>query len=972
MQERRKYMNKFLDKLAEYITARYGDGIPDLTIVLPNRRGGLYLKKYLGARLKRTTWAPAIFSIEDFIIRLSGLKLAENTRVLFELYEVHRMLEGKNAQPFEEFVTWGQQLLSDFNEIDSYLTDAGKLFRYLDEARVLSTWNLDGKPLTDFEKNYLHFYNSLSSYYEQLTARLVQDGAGYPGLIFRQAALTVEERKETLGSGKVIFAGFNALTAAEEKIIDDLVMSGKAEILWDADHYYLKNVQQEAGDFLRRWRNKWSQGLFNWTADDLSGSEKNIHITGVPQHIGQARLAGQVLKDLLEARALPSEIAVVLMDEQLLVPLLSSLPNEVRELNITMGLPLDRTPLYDLLDDLFRMQVNTSRFTHAKAGGTERFYFRDVLKILQHPYMNRVAGHILGSNAFAFRDRVAGIRNGGKVFLKKEDISGTDLFPGKTDFPGVIFTAWKDPAAAMDCLREVTGLLRDAFIASGRTEEDGRPGRETQIELEYLYAFSKIIHQLDSLVTRYNTIGNIRALQGLFARIAGASVLPFYGEPLKGVQLMGMLETRTLDFENVILLSANEDLLPSGKTSSSFIPYDIRRDFHLPTHHHKNAVYAYHFYRLLQRAKNVWYIYNTEPDELGGGDKSRFIRQVTEELQRVNPKVTLSGQVMVTPPVKGITYPPIIIPKTGEVHSGLMKKAADGLSPTTINNFRLCPLRFYFSAIAGLEEQKEPEDAIDPQVLGLAVHKALQDLYKPVLGNVITTAMIREMIENSDKVADEAFRLKYQGSDVTYGKNLLLVRVGKIMIRRFLQAEMQRVEELSGNGKTLTVTNVEFPVSHTVALRTKNGELTVKIRGFIDREERAGDDLRIIDYKTGTVDGRKLRIDDWTTLSGDPGLTMIFQLLTYAWITGKLSSGSFAISAGIMPLKKISDGFLEVTVPAPGEGQRGSLLTEVTLKAFEEILMGTVADILDADKPFTQTDDTDVCRTCPYINLCGR
>jgi ATP-dependent helicase/nuclease subunit B len=968
-------VTKFLEQTAKHLYQRYGAGVSGLCIVLPNRRGGLYLKKYLAQQIGETSWAPVIYSVEDFITRLSGLKLIEQTHLLFELYEVHKSVEGSKAQPFEDFISWGQQLLQDFNEIDNYLADAEQLFKYLDEARAISLWNLDNRPLTDFEKQYLHFYNSLYSYYQQLSARLLKQGLAYPGLIFREVALKIGEVDTANQWDKIIFAGFNALTAAEEKIIDTLVRSDRAELLWDADECWLENKQQEAGDFIRTWLKKWKQQEPRWIGNNLKNSEKNIFVTGVPFHIGQAKHTGHLLKALLDKNEPSGEIAVVLMDEQLLMPLLASLPEELTDLNITMGLSLDQSPLFDLFDDIFRMHENVNRFSRAKEGGKIRFYHRDILKILDHPFIRRLADSVMKGNSFVLKELIDSIRQGSRVFLDKDEITGTrtDLFTEKLSFLEPVFSQWNKPSDALASLQIMIQELRDAFILSRADTENDGPSRRWQIEMEYLFAFSRILHQLSTLMETYHTLNKIETFHSLFTRLAGTTMLPFFGEPLKGIQVMGMLETRTLDFSTVILLSANEDLLPSSKTSPSYIPFDIRRDFKLPTHHQKNAVYGYHFYRLLQRAQNVHLLYNTEADELGGGEKSRFIKQIISELPDYNPGIRITEQVLSTPLIKGEPYPAIIIPKEGVVYEKLKEKAIKGLAPTTLNNYRQCPLKFYYQSIAGLEEQKELEDTIDPQILGQAVHEALHQLYLPYKNKPLTKEDLATMLSEADSAADQAFLKKYKGSGLTFGKNLLLVRVAKILITRFLKSESILLDELKKEGKTLTVRFLEQIIDTHLKIRNKGVEIDIRLKGFMDRVDRISDEWRIIDYKTGRVEERDLKVDNLDDLMDNPDLSMSFQLLSYAFLFDRwFHNSGQKIRAGIMPLKKSSDGFLEVSVPSLSEEKPGTLIQAGHLQDFESLLIKMLEEIFDTQTPFIQTADRKVCEKCTFINLCGR
>jgi ATP-dependent helicase/nuclease subunit B len=963
-------MTKFLEKTAEYLIQGYGDKVSDLCIVLPNRRSGLFLKKYLGKLVGKTIWSPSVFSIEDFMVRLSGLALCDSMQVLFELYEIHKTLEGKEAQPFDEFVSWAQQLLGDFNEIDSYLVDAGELFGFLSEAKALSLWNLDNKPLTDFEKQYLRFFNSLSTYHEQLTARLLASGRAYPGLLFRETAAGISAGQQKLQWEKIIFTGFNALTEAEEVIIDSLVSSGKAEMLWDSDAYYMEDEKQEAGYFLRAWKKKWKKLPFNWIGNDLASSSAGIRITGVPFHVGQAKLAGEILEGWLAGGVKAEETAVVMQDEQVLLPLLNSLPPSVKDLNITMGLPLRQTPVYDLFDTIFRMHENTARFERKGSGGSERFYYRDILRVLQHPYVLRMSEGLLQGNVFVMEEHIRKIRSGSRVFLLKEEIVGTGegIFAGSLSFLEPVFHSWQNPLDAIGCFRKIIASLRDGFLSLSR---EGQSGAD-RIELEYLYAFSKIVHRLATLSEKYDAIKNLKILHGLFNQLSGSASLPFFGEPLKGLQVMGMLETRTLDFDNLILLSVNEDLLPSSKTSPSFIPYDIRRHFHLPTYHQKNAIYAYHFYRLIQRAKQVYLLYNTEPDELGGGDKSRFIKQILHELKVLNPKIRMDEEILVTSPLKVPPFPPVLIPKTGDVMERLMGKGASGFSPSVLNNYIQCPLKFYFQDLMGLSEEKEQEETIDSQVLGLAVHEALENLYQPYRDKVLSEKDIDAMMALAEEALDKAFQHKYKGSDVAYGKNLLLVRVSKLLVKKFLEKEKKRVDLLRKEGTGIQVSYLEKPLRGITVIPFDGKELEVRLKGFIDRIDRTGQEWRIIDYKSGVVSPSDLKFDDWDTLKDDSGKAKAFQLAMYAYLFSKERNGAAGgIRAGIISLRKLNEGYMEIHSPTAGE-KNDLPLSGKDLEGFELVLKEILEEVFDLSRPFMQTDDLKRCEFCDFINLCDR
>jgi len=964
-------MTPFLQQIATYIATEFRDGFDKVCIVLPNRRGGLFLRKYLAAEVGKATWAPSIFSIEDFIAEISGLQEVENIHLLFELYEVHREIEGAKAHPFEEFLRWAPQLINDFNDVDRYLADPEELFTTLTEARAISIWNLDNHPLTEFEKNYLHFYQSLFAYYDRLKNRLLIKNQAYQGLNFRHVAENIETFQNQLPWQHLLFAGFNALTKAEERIIDTLVKSGKASLRWDADHFYLDNKQQEAGDFLRGWMHTWPLKAQDQVSGDFAGSSKTIDIIGSPDPIGQVRYGSAILQELARNGMDNEKTAVVLLDEGLLLPMLHAIPGEVGALNITAGLPLKQTPLAHLFETVFRLHLNMERFTGLSIGKKGKYYYRDVLKLLQHPYIHWMANRLMDENRSAFDKTFDKIRQGTKVFIGMDDLNAEKptLFETRFPFLETIFVDWEHPSDVLGCFRSLLENLRMSVMKM--PPEDGIYPSRDQLELEYLFAFSKLVHQLSDRLTAFPVDIKIPVFYQLFEQMVEAVNLPFYGEPLRGVQLMGMLETRTLDFDNLIILSCNEDLLPGGKITNSFIPFDIKRSFGLPTYRHKDSVYAYHFYRLIQRAKNIHILYNTEPDQLGGGEPSRFLRQIIQELPRYNPLIRIREMIVALPAIQGASPPVIEIQKSAEIQRLLEAKATKGFSATSLNAYRNCSLKFYYAEIAGIREPEEKDDTIDPVIMGSAVHEALHALFKPFIGQAMAAGILQEMEKKSDDAVDRAFQKKFKGSGLSYGKNLLLVTVAKIMVKRYLQSETKRVEGMEREGASFSVAFLEQYVEYHINIPYGEMEIPVRLKGILDRVDAMAGSWRIIDYKTGATDPKQVKIKAWENLIDDPGLNIGFQLLLYSFLLHKRYRNPGRYGAGIFPLRKIGDGFLSVKVP--GETDAGqSDINDPELDHFENVLRNILCNIYNLSEPFVQTKDLTICQYCPYINLCGR
>jgi ATP-dependent helicase/nuclease subunit B len=953
-------MKAFLEQVADHIIASHGDDVSGLCIVLPNLRAGLFLRRFLAARLNKTIWSPNICSTEDFLTSVAGLRPADPLQLLFKLYGIHKDIEHEKAQPFDEFISWAPQLLGDFDEADRYLADTRQLFSALTDVRAISVWNPENRGLTDFEKQYLKFYNSLYDYYCRLVDDLLDHKQAYPGLIYRMASLGVEKFSEKLPWETVVFTGFNALTAAEEHVMEVLHHQGKAEFLWDADEYYMDDNSQEAGEFLRNHRKKWGGKEFRWVSNDIGSGPKSIRITGVPNNTAQAGFAGELVKNI---KTPDEKTALVLQDEKLLIPLLYSLPAGNTEMNITMGLPLSQTPLSNLLELIFRLQLNREKFTAVRRG-TGLFYFRDVLALLRHPYISGLSAGMMEGNHFVFDKMIEAISTGNKVFIRADEIldPGTGLFSANADFLEPLFTSWKSPEDALNSLKEIIGSFRDHLIEKKET-----------LELEYLFAFSKIIQQVDRLLGLYpHTVKTIQTLARLFTQMAETVTLPFFGEPLKGMQIMGMLETRGLDFTNLIMLSCNENLLPRGRSGSSFIPLDLKLEFGLPTYRQKDAVYAYHFYRLLQRSTDIHLVYNSEPGKLGGGEMSRFLQQVISELKRANPSAVIKTELLVMDTSPSDAGSEFSIEKDETVQGMLRKKAETGFSPTSLNNFRTCPLKFFLSDLAGLQEPDEMEEEIDNRILGNIVHAALHRLYKGVVDKDLSTADVTGMKARGDQAIDEACSKEFSGRDVNYGRNLLLVRVAKMMLKRFLEAEMTYLDELNAVGAKLSVLALEQRLERRLTLKTGSGDMIIKIKGFADRIDQAGKCLRIIDYKTGATDNKRTRVTDWDEFAGDAVRDHAFQLLAYSWLYYPKRFNDFPMQVGIVSLRKLKEGLIAVSVPSFEEKKGNDSLTPDDLGHFETSLRQVLNSIFDTTTGFTQTIDPKVCVKCQFKGICGR
>ncbi|MDF2436947.1 MAG: nuclease family protein [Bacteroidota bacterium] len=956
-------MQSFLEKTVEYLYKKYGDDISDLCIVLPNRRAGLFLKTHLSKNLKKTFWSPEILATEDFVALLSELQPADSTTLLFELYETVKKCNPNNSESFDEFSKWGQILLSDFNEIDRYLIDAKQLFGNLKNIKELETWSLNSdEPLTDFQKQYLDFWQLLGTYYNDFVERTLVKKHAYQGLAYRVVAADPEVRASKHPWKKIIFAGFNALNLAEEIIIEKLVDADKAEIIWDTDSYYVNDPNQEAGRFIRKYNEygrfkkiKERNTVFEETL--LSNEKKKITIIGAAKNVAQAKVAGSLVTEIQNVQGHLQNTALVLADENLLFPVLHSLPEKLEDINVTMGYPLKNTPVAGFFDLVFNLHENAKKIAGDKPNYS--FYHTDLVKLLNHSYTAIALAD--KDNHLSVKSIVYTIQSRNIVFAAQSTLE--KLFsqrPQEYLLLKPLFEHWRSASDALNCVQYVIELLKDGIIAQQNSKEENK----SSLELEYLFSFTKIVKRIQVLMTDYpDAIEDVKTLRSVLNQIVRGSTLPFYGEPLMGLQVMGMLETRTLDFENVILLSCNEDILPSGKAVNSFIPYELKRFFGLPTYSDKDAIFAYHFYRLLQRAKNIYLLYNTESDALGSGERSRFLTQLAYELPKVNPNVVITEQLLSIPVKSSANSDGLHVVKTPEIIEKLKQKSGSGFSPSLLNKYRNCSLEFYFHGIAGLQEAEEVEETIGADVLGNVIHGVLEELYQPFVNNKLRVEDIKAMKGKVEELAVKGFEKNYSRAEISYGKNLLTLKVALKFISNFLDAEIAAVSAAEKRGEPVIIKALEEKLTAEMMI----GTATVTIKGTADRIDSIGNITRIVDYKTGMAANNELKFDDWDAIRTDTNLGKSFQLLMYAYLYHKMNPHiTENLQSGIITFRELSAGLKSVKVNG------NTYLDSETLKEFESQLQTLLTEILDPSKNFIQSEDVANCIYCSFKGICNR
>jgi hypothetical protein len=911
---------KFLEKLATELCNNFPD-FANITIVLPNKRAKVFLIDALRERSTQNMFAPSIVSIEDFVQEVAGIRALDNIELLFEFYQIYfAMTDSGSRQPFELFANWAKTLLQDFNEIDRYLLDPRYVLSYLKDIEDIKKWGIEVENKTELLEKYIDFWKLLPAYYEALYNHLLKKGKGYQGLIYREAVRNLEHFSSAV-NGKYIFAGFNALNAAEEKIIQHLLSIEAGIVYWDIDTAFLENPYHDAGLFIRRFIKSWphyKNNAFDWRCDDFA-QPKNIRVIGTPKSVGQAKITGSLIKEILDNNPQSSlrDVAIVLGEESLMLPVLYSLPAQTGPLNITMGYSAKNNPAQILIAKLFKLHTNAI----SRNPGSYVMYYKDVLDILTHPLVEPYA---------SAAELVRVINRNNYTFITHHRLM--ELAGERNPFFLQLFAKWETrPLAVLESLSSILITIKNHLNNDVADE---------RIVKAFVYAVFKVINKLSAYYADYAQEHTIETLYAIYKQVVDLAEVSFEGEPLSGLQIMGVLESRVLDFDTVIVTSMNEGKFPAGKSQNSFIPYDVKREIGLPTYKEKDAIYTYHFYHLLQRAKNVILLYNTESEGIDGGEKSRFITQLEVEKQ---PLHTLTHEIY-NAKVPEVAAEPIVIPKTPAIMDRLRDIADAGFSPSALTSYIRNPLDFYYKKILRISDADEVEESIALNTLGTIIHETLRALYEPFIGMKISSEDVKSCIPRIDDEVLKQFRLVYREGEIRKGRNLLAFEVAKRNVLNFLRYELQELEN-----DEVTILALETTFERT--LNHPALPFPVKIRGNVDRIEQRNGTIRIVDYKTGKVELRDVSLKEWDGLVSDIKNEKIIQVLAYGFMYAELAAG-LPLEVGIISFKNMKNGFLPFSIKE--EKASVSLLSDVIIEQYINQLVVLLNEILDETIPFTE------------------
>jgi hypothetical protein len=948
-------MSAFLNSVAKYIYTHYKDTVEKLCIVLPNKRGALFLKKHLAQEFGSTIWLPTIISAEELITELSGLKTPEEIDLICHLYESYKVCYGSDAESFDSFAKWGQLILQDFNEIDRYLADPEQIYENLKDIKVIENWSLGEESLTAHQTAYLHFMSSMGAIYKHYTNFLLEKKWAYQGLAYRYAALNYKKSHYPDQFHKMIFCGFNALNAAELQILSGLQVANKADLLWDADKYYLDDLNQEAGLFLRKNLELFGQREPLFIGENFKNA-KNIRIVSVPKQIGQAQVVKQAIQKYIDEGIPLDTVAVVLANEKLLWPVLQQMPAGVEFMNITMEYPLRYTSTYSMLETLIQIQVGFSKQLRRKA-----IYHKDFVSLLRHPLFKNYL-HLIAP-ALKPDEIVTQIAVRNLSFISAANLK--QLLGGENNQVFSLLTHVPAPAVLCDLLIAVVQTCIKHFSHLPANNH-------VTLELEYLYIFQKNFTRLKEILLGYQHFNNIYAFRQLFSQVVGNATAPFVGEPLRGLQVMGVLETRTLDFEHLIIVNVNEGILPSGKTVNSFIPNDLKRAFGLPLYLEKDAIYAYHFYRLLQKAGEVTITYDSETDTFGKGEKSRFVTQLQLELKQYNPEITISEQIASYPVFPKALKNAITIHKNDQVLLPVMTKAANnekfgGLSPSGLITFKECGLKFYFRYGVHLRETEEVEESAEANTFGSILHLSLENLYREFCGKIVSTPNLKIQLQKVDEIVNASF-LKYFDNNAPSGKNLLQQEVIKVYVKKLLDQDLKFISRLAESNQFLTLIHLEEELSAPLEITLEGRTVTVYIKGKMDRLDTFGGKVRIIDYKSSVKDTDKFIFDGYPQLFHDCNYNKQLQLFIYAWLAYK---NNLCEASKLMPCIIPFKVFTDEPKGLVAHDKKPLVFSSDLMHNFEAELKNFIEMIFNKDTSFQQTSDDKIHQYCPYNAICN-
>ncbi len=961
-------MIPFLYNVAQAYYKSYGQQISRYTFVFPNRRAGLFFQRYLSEIAGKPIFSPEILTVADLFGKLSTYKPADRIEMLFMLYDIYKEISA-SEETFDEFLYWGEMLLNDFDDVDKYLVDAKQLFRNIyDLKEIDNDYNYLSKeqieaiqrfwsnflPVGENEKkrSFLEIWEVLFQLYTTLRERLQRKGLAYEGMIFREVAEKTT-RKEDLGIHfeKIIFVGLNGHSKSEEALLKYLRSLGIADFYWDYSSSLVQDVNNKASFFISKNKTLFPSEL-PLTPEELTMDKPQLEVIGIPSSVGQAKYVYSILQSLLAEKQIASSekalnTAVILPDENLLLPTLYSIPEEIDKVNVTMGYNLANTSVSGLIEHIFELQRNIR-----KSGSGYNFYFRPVLSILNHRYI----ANIVGETANVLRQDILKYN---RIVVSSDELQVHLLF--KKIFKPI--TSWREIPAY---LKDILASLKISLSVRGVEEQDVTNIRSADIEGEFIIEYYKTINRMEEILKNISSEMLVETYFKLLKKLISNISVPFSGEPLSGLQVMGVLETRALDFDNLIILSMNEGVFPLKKAASSFIPYNLRRGFELPTYEHQDSIFAYHFYRMINRAKRIYLLYDTRTEGLQTGEVSRYYNQI----KHLYPDHFDIHEKLAVYKVSANESMPITVQKTPQILEKMnvfLQGGGKSLSASSINTYLNCPLQFYFSVVENMEEEDEVTETIEASTFGTIFHYAMETIYDPMEGKMVTADLLHKIMDSETyltEIIEKAFAANYFNTDKPKrltGQNFLTGEIFRKYIKQVLLTDAKNTPFVYVRSEERIVQDYTLPSGKVVSLK-----------GFIDRVDNVKGHIRIIDYKTGKGDLYFKDMGDLFDKEMKNRPKAVMQVFMYAHLYLHKYPDSI-VEPGIYYLRNLFSDSFNPDVVYRSMGGNVSIVDFQKYRGDFKTLFDTCLDeIFSPEYPFVQSYTGEPCQWCSFVNICKK
>lgn len=925
-------MNTFLGEVAKDIVSNHRNELHQIQIILPSKRASLFLKKELKKNLDSSYFLPPILTISDFVAELTEEVSISSDKLLFESYEVYKSLLKTEIEPFDSYAKWAPSLLSDISEVDYYLVDPKSIFSDLRNIKEIENWSFNEATLTQSQKSYLGFWNTILPFYLQLHKRLKEKGRITLGMAYRQLAENIDTLYHEIKSKKTYFIGFNALSNSEKTIFKFLKNNGLAEIIFDIDDYYLNITNHEAGSFYKKLKQEFSLDSA-WERSNLLDANKSFHVISTPNDVVQSKVVSKLIEQ--QPNIISEHSAVVLSDESLLLPILQELPELVDSSNITMGYPPKFSLMHNLFMLLYKLHENSSRYS---SKDIHRFHYKDFIDFIEHPVFVQTFDYNQIIKSHLIKRNITFVNLTEVLSDLDEDSKEYKAFEYLNDEVGFLFDRWTDFfQSPLTCFKHFVEFLK------GHVKKE-----KSILEHEVMFSVWKGLNKINDIVKNYSFLKESKYFKTLFNSVLNSEQIDLVGEPLEGLQIIGMLETRLIDYENIIVTSVNEGIVPKTRIETSIIPCDLKRFYGLPTYKEKDAIYAYYFYRLLHRSNNVWFLYNAESEGMSTGEYSRFLLQLKHEF----PFSSSIKEWSVEEDSSLKHHKEQLLEKDNFYQEKLNFILTEkGVSPSAINTYLTCSQDFYYKYILGLRENDEMEEEVGDNVFGTVIHNTLEDLYKPFEGKAIKEEDIKSFTSLFEPILISHFKKEYSKFYKT-GKNLISFEMAKKIVRSFLKNELDFIKSTDS---PLFIKSCEENLTCSVTLNINGDDITVKFKGIADRIDQYKGQYRVIDYKTGGMKDSDVSLKSIEDVIKKP---KALQLMLYAYMFFQNHPEINEVSSHIFALRNLQNTNFPLSV------NKEILIKRDQMMELENVLSEIISNMYDDESIIEHNDKALYCNYC--------